>query len=209
MFSLFPRDTGFYELFDEGAAVLERSARGFVSLTSDFGRAKQHLADIRQTEHDGDSVARRTFAKLDTTFITPFDREDIQVLINQMDNIIDAIDAAAQRILLFQIPQPPEAMVQQAEVLLKACLHVGQAITQLRHLRKPEEIRNHLIEIHHLENVGDDNNHAALADLFNRIPRPDPIEVMKLKEIYDITESAIDGCEDAANTIERIILKSV
>jgi len=209
MFGLFPRDTGFYELFDESATTLERAARAFKDLVVDYGRAKEHLAEIRQIEHDGDSVARRTFLKLDTTFITPFDREDIQALVNQIDNVIDAIDAAAQRMLLFKIVQPPEAIVKQSDVLQKACVHIRQAMTRLRQMRKPEEIRNHLIEIHHLENVGDDTNHEALAALFTSDPPMNPLEVMKLKELYDLTEAAIDGCEDAANTIERIILKNM
>jgi len=209
MFGLFPSSAGFHELFEEGAMVLEKAAKCYTQLVSDYGHAREHLEAIRKAEHEGDSVARRTFAKLDTTFITPFDREDIQDLTTQVDNIIDSIDASAQRILLFGIQKPPEALIRQTMVLLDACVHVRQAIILLRRLKKPEEIRKHLIEIHNLENRGDDINHKALADLFNGVTHPNPLEVMKLKEIYDYTEVAIDCCEDASNVIERIILKNL
>jgi uncharacterized protein Yka (UPF0111/DUF47 family) len=164
------------------------------------------LAQIRRLEHDGDEIARQALLKVDTTFITPFDREDIHTLVTEVDDVIDAIDAAAKRIVLFDIRETNNWLAKQTEVLVKASELLIQAVRKLRHIRKPETIRDDLIAIHRLESMGDDNNHAALVDLYGK--GHDPIDVMKLKEVLDLTEMAIDGCEDIAITIERIILKS-
>ena len=205
MFGLFPRDAVFYELFESGASVLQRISQAYADLVRYQDRQQQLLAVIRQLEHEGDEVARKTLIKVDTTFITPFDREDIHTLVIEVDDVIDAIDAAAKRIVLFKITEANSWLTKQTEVLLKACTLLARAIRNLRNIRKPEAIREDLIHIHGLESLGDDNNHAALVELFDG--STDPIDVMKLKEVLDLTEMAIDGCEDIAITIERIILK--
>jgi len=205
MFSLFPKDAVFFELFESGAGVLLQTAQAYADLVQHHDRQDEYLTQVRRLEHEGDEIARKTLLKVDTTFITPFDREDIHTLVTEVDDVIDAIDAAAKRIVLFQIRETNSWLAKQTDVLLKASTLVSQVIRKLRHIRKPETIRDDLIAIHRLESMGDDNNHAALVDLFAR--SDDPIGVMKLKEILDLTESAIDGCEDIAITIERIILK--
>jgi hypothetical protein len=107
---------------------------------------------------------------------------------------------------LYRIPAPTAALLKQTEVLLKACRLTGQAVGRLRNLKRPNGLHDILVEIHHLENVGDDNNHAALAELFDQ--GGDPLLVMKWKEIYELTERAIDKCEDIANAIRGIQLKN-
>lgn len=207
MLSIIPRNTAFFDLFDKAAAVVIRTAETYAQLARDYAHREDHIARIRQLEHDGDEIAHRTFDRLDQSFITPFDREDIQTLIMGMDDVIDEIDAAAKRLALYQIQEPTPWLVKQTEVLVKACRLVGQAVSRLRNLRKPDGLHEHLVEIHYLENVGDDNNHAALAELFEKAGNP--LLVMKWKEIYDMTECAIDCCEDIANTIRGIVLKNV
>jgi len=164
------------------------------------------VAVIRQIEHEGDDIAHKTLAKLDTTFITPFDREDIHSLMKLMDDVVDEIDAAAKRLPLYQIEKPTTFLVKMSEVLLRAGQCVASAVGELRNLKKPDGIRRHLIEIHAMENAGDDLNHAATAELYASCTNA--IEAMKWKEIYDLTERAIDRCEDVANTIDAIILKN-
>jgi uncharacterized protein Yka (UPF0111/DUF47 family) len=206
MLSIIPRDRTFFDLFEKGAGVVVRVAEAYVELARDYAHREDHVARIRQLEHDGDEIAHRTFDHLDQTFITPFDREDIETLILLMDDVIDEIDAAAKRLTLYRIPAPTAALVKQTEVLLKACRLTGQAVGRLRNLKRPNGLHDILVEIHHLENVGDDNNHAALAELFDQ--GGDPLLVMKWKEIYELTERAIDKCEDIANAIRGIQLKN-
>lgn len=206
MFGVMPRDMEFFSLFEKAAAVLLRAAEAYADVARDYGRRDEYLARIRQLEHDGDEIAHRTLDKLDQTFITPIDREDIQRLMMLIDDVIDEIDAASKRLNIYQIEASTEWLVKQTDVLVRAGRAVGCAISRLRNLKRPDGLHEYLVEIHRLENVGDDNNHAAAAELFNR--STDPFLVMKWKEIYDLTERAIDKCEDIANTIEGIVLKN-
>ncbi len=206
MFSILPRDTVFYDLFEKAAAVIVRAAEAYAQLAADYGNRNEHVARIRQLEHDGDEIAHSTYERLDQTFITPFDREDIEVLMMRMDDVVDEIDAAAKRMTLYQIPEPTPYLVKQTEILLKACRLVQDAVAHLRNLRRPNGLQEKLVEIHYMENVADDNNHAALAELFAK--GGDPLLVMKWKEIYDLTERAVDRCEDIANAIRGIVLKN-
>lgn len=206
MFSIVPRDQKFFDLFEEIAELLSRGAQAFVDLLSDYDHREQHLLVIRQFEHDADAVAHRTYERLDRTFITPFEREDIHSLMRRMDDVIDGIDAASKRLILYEIATPKDWLLQQADILRRATQCVQQAMPGLRTMRRPDRIRNHLMELHDLENQGDDIHHAAVAELY--AGAGDPIEVMKWKEIYDLTERAIDRCEDIADVLERLLLKS-
>lgn len=206
MFSLIPHDVGFFKLFEEAASVVRRTADAYAELARDYSRKDQWIARIRQLEHDGDNITHQALAKLDQTFITPFDREDIQNLMVRMDDVIDEIDASAKRLTLYLIDEPTDWFVRQTEVLVQAATLLGEAVAGLRNLKKSHLVQPMLVEIHRLENVGDENNHAAVAELFNT--SADPILVMKWKEIYDMTERAIDACEDVANVIEAIIIKN-
>jgi uncharacterized protein len=206
MFSIRPRDGEFYALFERAAAVVVTAAEAYVQIGQDYARRSEHINRIRQCEHEGDEVAHQTLAKLDRSFITPFDREDIQRLMKQLDDVIDEIDAGGKRITLYRIQEPTSWFIRQTQVLQESTRLVAQAIRQLRSLKKPQDLQQFLIEIHRLENLGDENNHAAVAELYDRAT--DPMLVMKWKEIYDYTERAIDRCEDIANTIEAIILKN-
>lgn len=205
MFSIIPRDMAFFDLFEKAAATIVRTAEAYSALANDYTRRHDHVARIRQLEHDGDAIAHQTFDRLDQSFITPFDREDIETLMTRMDDVIDEIDAAAKRLTLYRIPEPTSWLVKQNDVLVKSCKLVEKAVGRLRNLKKPNGLHDELVEIHYLENIGDENNHAALGELFEQ--GGDPLLVMKWKEIYDLTERAIDRCEDIANIIRGIMLK--
>ncbi len=205
MFSILPRETGFFNFFDEAATILINCAEAYLDLVKDYPRRDEYIAKIRQYEHECDFIVHRTLAKLDTSFITPFDREDIQSLMNRMDDVIDEIDAASKRLTLYQIHEPSGWLVKQTEILVRATKLVAKAVHRLRNLRRPNGLQDDLVQIHHLENLGDDNNHSAVAELY--ATTKDAILAMKWKEIYDLTERAIDRCEDIANTIEAIVLK--
>jgi predicted phosphate transport protein (TIGR00153 family) len=206
MFGMIPRDKVFFDLFESATEVVVRAAEAYDMVSKDYASREQQISRIRQLEHDCDEIAHNTLDRLDKTFITPFDREDIQTLMMQIDDIVDEIDAASKRLTLYQIPQPTPWFIKQTDVLLRAAKLLHEAMPKLRRLSKPNGLHDKLVEIHRLENIGDDNNHAALAELLNQCK--DPILVMKWKEIYDLTERAIDGCEDVANTIAGVVLKN-
>jgi uncharacterized protein Yka (UPF0111/DUF47 family) len=206
MFSLIPRDTGFFDLFDKASGIVVACAEAYADVVKNYAERDEHISRIRQFEHDGDEVVHRTLDKLDTTFITPFDREDIQTLMKRMDDVVDEIDAASKRLTLYQIKEPSPWLIKQTEILVRAARLVSLAVQRLRNLRKPNGLQQDLVEIHRLENMGDENNHSAVAELY--ATATDAILAMKWKEIYDLTERAIDRCEDIANTIEGILLKN-
>ncbi len=206
VFSIIPRDEGFYNLFEQAAQVIIETAQKYSELSRHYDRREQLIAEIRQCEQKADEVVHTALAKLDTTFITPFDREDIQTLLKRMDDVVDEIDAAAKRMTLYRITEPTIWLVKQTDVLVKASHLIGEAVKRLRDVRKQTGLHDKLVEIHQLENVGDDNNHAAVAELFTTAT--DAMYVMKWREIYDRTEKAIDRCEDIADTIEGIVLKN-
>lgn len=207
MLGIIPRDRRFFDLFEQAAGLLVRASQAYVDLLREYPQRERYIAIIRQIEHEGDEITHRTLAKLDTTFITPFDREDIYSLMKLMDDVIDEIDAASKRLVLYQIEKPTPALVKQTDVLHRATQCVAAAVGELRNFsKKPDGLRMHLIEIHAMENAGDDINHAAAAELY--ATSTNAIEAMKWKEIYDLTERAIDRCEDVANIIDAIILKN-
>ena len=206
MFNLLPKDTVFFDLFEGLSRHAVSSAEHLRQMVRSFPTIEPHLQKIRDEEHAADQLAHTALDRLDRTFITPFDREDIHELVGGLDDIIDGIDALAKRFPLFHIKAVEPAFEQQADLLVQATVAVSEAVHRLRRSRKLSELSDKLIEIHHKESIGDDNHHAALSRLF--AGGTDALEVMKWKELYDYIEDAIDGCEDVGNTLERIVLKN-
>jgi predicted phosphate transport protein (TIGR00153 family) len=206
MFNLLPKDTVFFDLFESLSRHAVSSAEHLRQMCKQFPNVDTHLQRIRDEEHAADELAHTALDRLDRTFITPFDREDIHELVGGLDDIIDGIDALAKRFPLFHLKNMEPAFEQQADVLVQATVAVSEAVHRLRKSRKLSELSDKLIEIHHKESIGDDNHHAALSRLF--AGGVDALEVLKWKELYDYIEDAIDGCEDVGNTLERIVLKN-
>ncbi len=206
MINLLPKDTVFYDLFESLAGHAVSSAEHLRQMLKSYPEYEQHLQRIRDEEHKADELAHTALDRLDRTFITPFDREDIHALIGELDDIIDTIDALAKRLPLFHIKSIEPAFIQQADVLVQATVLVRDAVHRLRKSRKLSELSEKLIGIHHSESVGDDNHHAAMHHLFDG--SVEALEVLKWKELYDLIEEAIDGCEDVGNVLERIVLKN-
>jgi predicted phosphate transport protein (TIGR00153 family) len=206
MFNLLPKDTVFFDLFEGLARHAISSAEHLRQLAKQFPAVDNEIQRIRQEEHQADDLTHKALERLDQTFITPFDREDIHELVNGIDNIIDMIDALAKRFPIFHVKTMTPEFRQQTDVLVQATIAMSDAVHRLRKTRKLSELKDTLIEIHRLESVGDDVNHAALSKLFDG--ETAALEVMKWKELYDYIENAIDGCEDVGNTLERIVLKN-
>jgi hypothetical protein len=206
MFNLMPKDTVFYDLFENMSKRVVSSARHLHRLAREFPKIDASIQMIRNEEHEADNLAHTALHRLDRTFITPFDREDIHTLVGQLDDIIDQIDALAKRIPLFHITSIESEFLKQTDVLLAATIAVSEAVHRLRKSRKLSDLSDKLIEIHTHESIGDDNHHAAMSKMFGG--GMDALNVMKWKELYDYIEEAIDNCEDVGNTLERIVLKN-
>jgi uncharacterized protein len=206
MFNLLPKDTVFFDLFETMSKRIVAAARHLNTLAKEFPKFEAATQLIRHEEHEADNLAHMALERLDRTFITPFDREDIHALVGEMDDIVDHVDALAKRFPLFHVKAMEPVFVKQTEVLIAAAEAVSEAVHRLRKTRKLSQLSDKLIEIHAHESAGDDNHHAAMSELFSGAH--EALDVLKWKELYDYIENAIDGCEDVGNTLERIVLKN-
>jgi uncharacterized protein len=197
-----PREQGFYELFEKAAANLSEAARLLLKLLTDYDDPEAAGAEIRAREHEGDEITHQVIRALNTTFVTPFDREDIHKLASGIDDVLDGIEAASDLLVLHHIEQPLPEMRQQAEVLAKATDQTYEALTRLRGF---SGLDPYWVEINRLENEGDRVYRKTVAMLFSGDYKA--MDVLKWKDLVDQLEAAIDGCEDVANTLESIVLK--
>jgi predicted phosphate transport protein (TIGR00153 family) len=206
MFNLLPKDTVFFDVFEKLSRHAVSSAEHLRKLAKAFPEGNSEIQRIREEEHSADEVAHMALDRLDRTFITPFDREDIHTLVGELDDIVDGIDALAKRFPLYHVKSVEPTFQKQTDVLVQATVAVSEAVHRLRKSRKLSELSDRLIEIHRLESMGDDNHHAAIMELFGE--NADPMRALRWKDLYDLIENAIDGCEDVGNTLERIVLKN-
>ena len=202
---LFPKNHKFFDLFVQSSSKTVRAAEVLEELISQYKNPHAKVAEIREIEHAGDDVIHETIARLHKTFVTPIDREDIHRLISRMDDILDLINTAAQAIMLYKVGHPPERMSSMAQVLVVATREVDQAVRALKNMKKSKGILDHCVEINSLENQGDAIFREAMAELFDM--EDAPLTVIKLKEIYENLEAAIDRAEDVATILEGIVLK--
>jgi predicted phosphate transport protein (TIGR00153 family) len=206
MVRFFPRDERFFDLFESAAEKIEEGVNALLDLLDDYTNIPEKVKNIKDLEHEADEITHQTIDKLNRTFITPIDREDIHELITKMDDIIDFIEAVSQRLWLYRLQKPTPEIKELVLVLQKAIKMVKQTIKNLRNMKNPQIILNSCIEVNTIENEGDQVLRNAMTSLFDNVP--DPINVIKLKEIYEIIEMAIDRCEDVANIIEGVVLKN-
>jgi predicted phosphate transport protein (TIGR00153 family) len=203
MFSLFPREEDFFALFRKQAALVREGCDQLHEMMTRFDRLEERTKALKETEHQADLVAHEIFERLNRTFITPLDREDIHRLASNLDDVLDAAEAIGSRVLLFQIGQPP-AEAQRMTQILSMCGH--QIESAVNHLQQMNNLMAFTVEINRLENEADVISREVTADLFSG--RHDFLHVLRWKEMYGRLESAADKCEDVANAIESIVLKS-
>ncbi len=162
------------------------------------------VAEIKAVEDRGDEIAHEIVKLLNATFVTPLDREDIITMTSRLDDVIDRIDAAARRLLLFRIKGPTDRARELSRVLCLACEQVSEALVHFRN-RRFSEVAQACVEINRLENEGDEALRLALEELFDG--NHEALEVMKWKEIYETLEEAIDRCEDVSDVLNTVVLK--
>ena len=206
VFNIIPKDRVFYDLFEKSARNVVRGAELFATIAEDWSKLGKGVEELRQAEHDGDAISHEALSRLDKTFVTPLDREDIFHLICGLDDIIDATDAAAKRLVLYKVQGPNEDLAKLARTLVAATKALANAVQGLRNIHaNAETLRQDCIEVHRLENEGDVYHNQALTTLFDN--ETNAITVIKWKEIYEIVEGAIDYCEDVANVVSGLVLK--
>ena len=203
MFNLIPKEVRFFDYFDQQSANILEAARLLHELTHDFRDARAKTHAIKEVEHRGDMVTHEIVKKLNTTFITPLDREDIHDLATRLDDVLDYIEAAAERLVVYRIKEPTSACRAMADVIVQITQATDRTIKCLRTM--DPGFHEHAVEVNRLENSADNLLRDSLAALFDE--QGDPIEVIKWKEIYETMEIVTDRCEDVANVIESIILK--
>ncbi|MDA8078372.1 MAG: DUF47 family protein [Nitrospiraceae bacterium] len=202
---LFPKETDFFEIFDKTSENLTRAAQQLVDLMENFVNVEARAKEIHEIEQDSDMLTHDIMKKLNKTFVTPIDREDLYALASRLDDCIDLIWAVVDRIAVFKIKEPlREAVVMSKDLLLTAEV-MHKAISELRQ-KNYAHVQEHCIEINRLENRIDRSFRDALGRLFEE-KQHDPILVIKWKEIYEHLEDCSDRCEDVANVLEAIVLK--
>lgn len=200
---LFSKDETFFDHFRQLAEYIGQSARLLKTLLETPADAARIAADIKKVETDGDAIVHLINQRIDTSFVTPLDREDIHLLAKRLDNVIDIINGAARRVVMFRVTIARTGGVQLAEVIVKASAEILEAVSDVT---KPKRMAEHSRKIKLLEEEGD----ALYAEYVGALFEHDEpaIEVLKWKEIYDALEHAIDECDDVSNVLASIALKN-
>ncbi len=204
MVRLVPRDTKFFDMFAEMASNLGDGARLLKQTLEDFKDVDARVQQLKDIEHRGDDMTHNILTKLNQTFITPFDREDIYRLASSLDDVLDFIYAAGVRLIMYKITSVPPAASLLAGIVVKQADQLTDALARLG--KKNDNVLENCVEINRLENEADGIARAAIAVLFEK--EKDPMSLIKLKELYEVLETATDKAEDAANVLEGVVLKS-
>jgi uncharacterized protein len=194
----------FFELFVDSAENLSAAVELLRDLVADYRDVELKAKRVADREHEGDEITHAIILRLNTTFVTPIDREDIYQLATALDDVLDAVEAVSDLFVLHRIAAPLPEMVAQTEVLMQAARQTEQAFRSLRDMRR-DRLEPYWIEINRLENEGDRLYRRAVADLFSGEHRA--MDVLKWKEVIENLEEALDGLENVANIIESIVLK--
>jgi len=203
MFNLIPKEVRFFDYFEQQSQQIIKAGTLLSELVHNFADARAKAFAIKEVEHAGDQITHEMFRRLNTTFITPIDREDIHDLATRLDDVLDFIEAVAERLVVYRIKEPTSACRALAELIVAQIAAMDGCIRCLRTM--DPGFHEHAVEVNRLENRADALLRETLAAMFEAAG--DPIEVIKWKEIYETLEAVTDRCEDVANVIEGIILK--
>ncbi|HBO83570.1 MAG TPA: DUF47 domain-containing protein [Deltaproteobacteria bacterium] len=204
LMKLFPKEMDFFDIFDRAALNITKAATLLVALMENFDNLEERAKEIYEVEQEGDILTHEIMKALHKTFLTPIDREDIYALASRMDDVLDLIWGAVDRLVIFKVKESTPEAVKIAKDLLKTSEVMHKAIHKLKE-KNYSHVQDYCIEINRLENRVDREFRDALAKLFDE--EKDPILIIKWKEIYEHLENCSDKCEDVANIIEGIVLK--
>jgi uncharacterized protein len=205
-FNFFPKDVNFFDLFQRQAECAVTAAAFFKELTAKKGvLSEADYAKMHAIEHQGDEAAHKIIKELNTSFITPFDREDILSLVKELDDVVDMLNTIVSRMVVYKVTGPDKHLVEFAEVIEQSVTSVLCAVKGLKNTKNCAATNEACVEINRLENVGDSMRDHVLAELFENAK--DPISVIKWKEIYQDAETVLDICEDVAHVVGSILVK--
>jgi uncharacterized protein len=213
MFGLLPKSFEFYDCFDRAVNNAVRGSELLLeSAKTTNGRRNELVSQIVEVEHEGDRLTHETLDRLEQTYITPIDREDIHSLITRIDDVVDMIDAVAQRMMFYKVDSIRQEFVDQCSVLSKASRLMADAVRAVRHMKDRKRLSGGsidqlMIAVHEAEEEGDTIHHQVLAELFEC--GLDAFQVIKWKELHQLVEEAIDYCDDVAVIVHRIVLKNI
>lgn len=202
-----PKEVKFFDLFDAQAGIVMECASLFKKIICTPEITRDKVSKMHSLEHEADEACHRIINTLNESFITPFDREDILDLTNNMDNIVDGIYLITNRFYLFKINQPSKESQHLAEIIEKSAIEVAQAVMSLRNKKKVKETAKHCVEINRLENLADDIRDEAISRILND-DKINPLMAIKQKELFEESEEVTDMCEYVANTISSILVKN-
>ncbi len=204
---LTPRDKKFFPLFEQATENLVKTSNKLVEMVNSSSpeKRKELIKEIEQLEHMGDNITHMIFSELGRNFITPFDREDIHALASALDDVVDFIHGSAKRIELYKITSIPDSIAKLAELTQKGAVALNVAVHGLRDMKDTDVIKEACVQVNSLENHADDIFNLAIARLFEE--EKDAIQIIKIKEVLAALETATDKCEDAANTVQSILVK--
>jgi hypothetical protein len=201
---LIPHDKIFFDLFEKQAGVVKEAAWRLVALTEDFTSVKEKRHEIEKLEHKGDQITHDIYEQLNRTFITPLDPEEISRLASALDEVLDYIDGATEKMFYYGIAGTDAHMIELAKLIHMSAAEIESAVKGIRSIKDPKYIEERCIEVNRLENLADDVLAHAVTDLFRT---NDAITIIKLKDIYEHLETATDHCEDVANVLSDIAIR--
>jgi uncharacterized protein Yka (UPF0111/DUF47 family) len=201
---LIPQDKVFFDLFEQQAGIVKEAAWQLVALTDDFTNVKEKRHAIELLEHQGDQLTHQIYDQLNRTFITPLDPEEISRLASTMDDVLDYVDGATEKMYYYNIGSSDSHMIELAKLIHMSTVEIEGAVKGIRSIKDPRYIEERCIEVNRLENLADDVLAHAVTDLFRTT---DAIAIIKFKDIYEHLETATDYCEDVANVLSDIAIR--
>jgi len=203
MVRMIPREAKFFDMFADLSRNITEGAKLLQDILQHSRDAESRVKQLQEIEHRADDITHAIITKLNQTFITPFDREDIHRLASSLDVVLDFVNAAAVRLTLYRIFDPPPAASELAGLIVQQSEELAIGVSLLQN---NQNVLEHCVEVNRLENEADRVSRKAIAELFEH--EKDPIQLIKLKELYEVLENATDKAEDAANVLEAVALKS-
>jgi predicted phosphate transport protein (TIGR00153 family) len=201
---LIPHDKIYFDLFEKQAGVMKEAAWQLVALTEDFTNVKEKRHEIEKLEHKGDQITHDIYKQLNSSFITPIDPEEISSLASALDEVLDYIDGATEKMYYYNIGATDAHMIELAKIIHMSTTEIEGAVKGIRSIKDPRYIEERCIEVNRLENLADDVLAHAVTELFKT---NDAITIIKFKDIYEHLETATDYCEDVANVLSDIAIR--
>lgn len=203
LFNFLPKEEQYFSLFAQMTSYIYDASSALVEMMADEkGDYSGYVVRIKEIEHECDDLTHTVSTRLNKSFITPFDREDIYLLSGALDDIVDLIDDAARTMVMFNVHESTAHAAHFASIIQRMAVELHEVV---KTLERPNGITPRLVELHRLENEGDETYHKAVAELFHNAT--DALTVIKWKDIYEKLEAAVDRCENVANIIESVIIK--